>query len=132
MKPERFEQIEPEVAAAIQRLSENLAVSSSSADVRAAAQQTGGVPVYADLGGVLVVAPDGGVLRYDPETKTVMSVEDKGWKALARLRAAQQFGELASLRPVKPRDGLPCAQCAGTGLVLGIRCSECVGLGWVP
>jgi hypothetical protein len=113
-------------------LSNRVAASGKTEAERAAAQATGGLPVYSDMGGVLVIAPDLRVLVYDPEVLASKEA-DAHWRRVALVRAAEKFPELRSLMPQRPSDAEDCKACQGKGTVLKfqVTCGKCGGTGWV-
>ena len=124
--------ITQETADAIRRLSREAALSGQPEEVRPAAAQTGGVPVYCDMGGILLVTAEGIVLTYD-DSGAVRVEPEEGWRTVALVHAARKFPELEPLRPIKPEGALPCAACSGTGPVFDkIDCGACFAAGWQP
>jgi hypothetical protein len=113
------------------RLAARVAASDENDAFRDAARATGSLPVYCDMGGCLVVSPDGDVLRFDPESGSTETETDPRWRLLARAKASRRYPELASLEPLRPEDAPECFECEGTGLLLGLDCKRCSGLGWV-
>jgi hypothetical protein len=127
-----FAMITPNDSSWIQQLAIRASAEEDDPELREAAAQTGGLPVYTDIGGVLVLMPTGTVVRYDPESAISTDEHSAGWKVLALTRAARKFPQLAALCPPRPDRAVTCAQCDGSGVLQGnVDCGTCFGTGWI-
>jgi hypothetical protein len=100
--------------------------------MRAAARETGGLPVWRDMGGILVLMPTIEVVQYDPDTRTSLPVNDPTWRRVALVKAALSHPELESLLPEKPAAAVTCHQCGGSGRLFdSVDCGQCMGVGWL-
>lgn len=105
---------------------------SSGSTFWAAAQTTGGLPVYCDLGGCLVIDPDGRLMLFDSDSLTVRDPASDKWLQLACIVASEKYPELKILRPQRATGAKSCPDCGGSGRnQLGVRCEQCLGLGWI-
>jgi hypothetical protein len=123
--------IDADLRGIVVRLAAKVAASNENEAFRDAARATGSLPVYCDMGGCLVVSPSGEILRFDSESGAIEPESDPRWRLLARARVSAKYPELASLAPLRPEDAPDCSDCERTGLLLGLDCRTCSGLGWV-
>jgi hypothetical protein len=97
------------------------------------------LPLYLDWVGFIGLADDGEVrfVNWDPP-HTSAPVREPYLVRAALVAGAEQYAELAALRPVRPANAVDCVLCGGTGRPTiegqpvpdNIRCF-CGGLGWL-
>jgi hypothetical protein len=98
------------------------------------------LPVYLDWTGFVGLREDGELLFVgsDPPQDPAI-LEEAHFRRIALAVAAQDYPELAFLRPERPPDAVVCPSCGGAGRVVlagvqappNVLCA-CGGLGWVP
>jgi hypothetical protein len=109
------------------------------ADTSTLAAQYRLLPLYLDWVGFVGLRADGELLfvSWDPPHEPEV-VRESHLRRAALVRGAEEFTELASLRPVRTADAIDCPHCGGTGrpTVEGRPVPEnilcfCGGLGWI-
>ena len=107
-----------------------------------AAARTQLLPMYMDLGGFIGLRGDGELLTVDwdeLEPEEGHEVEhDPRLRRMALYAGAERYPELSFLRPMRPREAVPCPQCRGRGhpLIEGEPAPDsvvcyCGALGWL-
>jgi hypothetical protein len=124
----------PEHAAIVERyVNEYLGGEANADDIyRKLAEQTNALPAYADIGGIILLYPSGDLVLYDDCGMKPEPVNDRTWENIALISVADQYPQLADLRPVRPNDSPDCTACAGRGRVTRheLLCGVCGGTGW--
>jgi hypothetical protein len=91
------------------------------AEVAAAVDFMGALPLWCDWNGGVAIRPDGeliGFLWDDPESAKVEA--DPHFRFLACVAGAEKYTELAPLLPKRTKDDRDCPSCHGTGNIPGL------------
>ena len=100
-------------------------------------RQHGALPLYLAWTEAIGITPDGVLVSWPIEGEGLGArpLDEFSWSALALVRGAQRYPELASLIPTRPVASKSCDTCGGTGTVVAghpeLDC-VCGNLGWVP
>ena len=109
-------------------------------DAHAGAKQHHVLPLFNDFVGCWALDMAGRLVFFPWEAPEELEpVSDRPVDAIGANAAlalgSVRFPALATIRPVRPTDAVPCTSCDGTGRLAGVPenvvCS-CGGLGWLP
>ncbi|AEV86540.1 hypothetical protein ACWT_5523 [Actinoplanes sp. SE50] len=115
-------------------------------DWRSDCTDSGRLPVFNLWGSVMYLTPAGEVV-IDHEEDSQARLAEPAERDFALARAAEQYPELAYLKPAKPLDAVMCNLCTGRGWLSVVQgtlpssqnadqskpffyCPECASLGW--